>query len=796
MDLMSWSDDMRCLHCDGKLPLYRKITHGQFCSTNHRKAYWQEQERLAVERLLQTHSSLKAMRPPVPAESILGPAVHVDTGLRGFVAPAKVYPQAQGAPWMLAADPLIYEMERGPGKPVWSALEPPVRSLPGAGLMRLLQVWFGPAAFTRMAGRAAAWLPRGGDFAPRPASVAPVDSLALLAVELPVHLSLGPLERIEVGPWPAAPVAAPSPRNPLRSRMPRPQVRFKLSILPVTPEMELKPESDPPAADHLLRLAKFGAREFTLNRFSPQVSSGIEALALLLPPAVYPQRSLLKTTRMTGLAGSTRLPFAPAAVAAAGKLKTGIEALAALLPSAAYPQRSLGKTTRMAGLAGPARLNAVRAAAPASVVGAPRAAAFLKPTPAQAALVLPLRQLSLAMGRGSRYPVQFRHVSTPGQLGGPVDFPVLAADVVLPAPPATATVAPGALLDAIVPEPTRMVPLKVRFGPPVSKPIQPLLLDIATLPQPLRTEHIIRSSGLEPLDEKPVSDHFQADDPASASTFVSSAKAHLWTHAAHFWKLAPRDLKLLAFAIPALLALAFHRELPKVHVAAPAVSTAQLRSSIHNAVNTQLTSVRQAVMERAGVALDDDFRSGLDDWASSGDATAEWSFDANGFVRPGPLALYRPSMNLSDYQLQFLGMIDKQALSWVVRATDFENYYVVKLRVLKPGPRTTLGLTRYAVIHGKAQDRVETPVPLEAQPDTLYRVGLDLDGENFSLVIQGLMIDSWSEPRLKHGGVGFFTSPGEDSRLRWVAVRHQYDMLGRLCAYLAPYETPTTNGSW
>ena len=28
----------------------------------------------------------------------------------------------------------------------------------------------------------------------------------------------------------------------------------------------------------------------------------------------------------------------------------------------------------------------------------------------------------------------------------------------------------------------------------------------------------------------------------------------------------------------------------------------------------------------------------------------EWSFDATGFVRPGPLALYRPSMGLTDYQ--------------------------------------------------------------------------------------------------------------------------------------------------
>src|SRR5215467_4582698 len=62
MGLMSWSDDVRCLYCDGRLPLYRKISHGQFCSSAHRKAYWQEQERLAVERLHQTHDSLRSYR--------------------------------------------------------------------------------------------------------------------------------------------------------------------------------------------------------------------------------------------------------------------------------------------------------------------------------------------------------------------------------------------------------------------------------------------------------------------------------------------------------------------------------------------------------------------------------------------------------------------------------------------------------------------------------------------------------------------------------------------------------------
>src|SRR6266404_1411408 len=69
---MSWADDIRCLYCDGRLPLYRKITNGQFCNAAHRKAYWQEQERLAVERLQQTHDSLRVFRPQGTVEQILG----------------------------------------------------------------------------------------------------------------------------------------------------------------------------------------------------------------------------------------------------------------------------------------------------------------------------------------------------------------------------------------------------------------------------------------------------------------------------------------------------------------------------------------------------------------------------------------------------------------------------------------------------------------------------------------------------------------------------------------------------
>src|SRR6185436_4632399 len=73
MGTMSWSDDTRCLFCDGKLPLFRKLAQGQFCSKSHQEAYWKEQDHLAVQVLHRTHDAIQAYKISAPIESILGP---------------------------------------------------------------------------------------------------------------------------------------------------------------------------------------------------------------------------------------------------------------------------------------------------------------------------------------------------------------------------------------------------------------------------------------------------------------------------------------------------------------------------------------------------------------------------------------------------------------------------------------------------------------------------------------------------------------------------------------------------
>jgi hypothetical protein len=369
METMSWSDDMRCLFCDGKLPLYRKITHGQFCSTSHRKAYWQEQERLAVERLHQTHSSLRAAMPRASVESILGPPVQVETVLGGFVAPAQIYPQAQGAPWLLAADPLVYDMELIPGKPVWTRSEPAAQSLPGARVIDMAQVWFGASWF------GSSCIPalelRGGDYLPRPVRLEPVSLLRLADQdELPVHLPpLGLPSSAGIAPAPIAPATAARPRNPLPSRMPRPTVRLNLAIAPVTPEIEHAPEPEAPIADRLFPLLRFGVREI-----APTLKSAAEPLASLLSMVSHPQHRVVKAAYMAELARPLPLARVRAAASAGAQAEPRgafTPFLAALLSTVSHPQHRVAKPTRRAELTRLLPLARFHAAAPAGAPAEP-----------------------------------------------------------------------------------------------------------------------------------------------------------------------------------------------------------------------------------------------------------------------------------------------------------------------------------------------------------------------------------------------------------------------------------------
>jgi hypothetical protein len=212
-----------------------------------------------------------------------------------------------------------------------------------------------------------------------------------------------------------------------------------------------------------------------------------------------------------------------------------------------------------------------------------------------------------------------------------------------------------------------------------------------------------------------------------------------------------------------------------------------------------LNTIKKGIASRAGVQLTEDFRSGFDNWIGGGNASRTWIFDQTGFVQPSQLAIYRPSLSMSDYTMEFLGELDRKALTWVFRATDIRNHYVAKILVATPGPLPTLAFRRYAVIGGKSTKATETILPITMR-GSMFQVRLQAQGSNFSVYIGDRLAAFWTDTRLPIGGVGFFSSKGENSRIRWVRVEHQYDVLGRICAYLSPSAVASLNshlnGSW
>ena len=827
MESMLRSDDMRCLFCDAKLPLHRKIANGQFCSTAHRKEYWKEQERLAVERLTQTdqtlratfaelHASLAEQEPvPVAALAELESPFPGSNTSRKKAAARKISPAHEELARRSSNRGRVGRANFvNPGRPdgsSWSAFVP--RSEPldflisdfVAPSVQAMSLRFEPAALlgvntcgVSLAGpvklssvpsveESAVVKPAATTATPKAVepSASPVshDLIFRFAPEEPAVLRTSP-----DAPCPAPEIlSAPVAPTPVAEEAPAMQEAHAVEERPATQEaaapefaarvaMKVAPVDGALSGSARIEVLPVEARPLELA-----VVAGVPARAEAAPRLGQP--AAMKT-----LAAYASLPFGSSAIRVA-------VASAGWMPPAMLPFHELAPFGQAESLCTPPL---------ARLLGLPRphaAAVACEPSSRVRALD---QAGSLMLGARAPRPIapSLRYASAARYpLSAPASEPL--RDTVQDVEPHSFDVAmPELRLRAIPsiesPDWGWLVPLSFE-GQPVAGYVGPCVPAAGLVSAfPDARDPNLPASRLEPVPDP----GFQAP-PSSLRMFAHWALPSDPTgrnplhYAADFLSHAPRDLKLALFVIPVLLAMALHPRLPKLHMAAPTASASTERgNNFRQVLAKQLDTMQQNVAARAAVALTDDFRSGLEDWQMRSDLSAAWSFDSNGFVRPGSLALYRPSMGLTDYQLRFLGLIDKNALSFVSRAEDFQNYYVIKLVIMKPGPLPTIGVTRYAVIDGKAQERSDVVAPINAMPDMLYRVDLDVHNDTYLLSLQGQIVDTWSEPRLTHGGIGFFTARGEESRIRWVQLTHQYDMLGRLCAYLAPVNISNTNGRW
>lgn len=148
----------------------------------------------------------------------------------------------------------------------------------------------------------------------------------------------------------------------------------------------------------------------------------------------------------------------------------------------------------------------------------------------------------------------------------------------------------------------------------------------------------------------------------------------------------------------------------------------------------------------------------------------DWASDTAGSRRGRQITLYRPSIGLSNYRMDFTGRIEQKSLGWVFRAADTRNYHVMKLEVVKQGTFPSVKLTRFPVINGVEGLHVERMLPIMVRDDTSYPVRLEASGPRFAVSIHGQVVDVWADDRLKAGGVGFLNEREERGKAHSIRI--------------------------
>ena len=194
--------------------------------------------------------------------------------------------------------------------------------------------------------------------------------------------------------------------------------------------------------------------------------------------------------------------------------------------------------------------------------------------------------------------------------------------------------------------------------------------------------------------------------------------------------------------------------------------------------------ISNLIQNKGSGTLRDDFHSGFGNWEGLGSAAAAWSTEGSE-VRPTSLRLWKPSTSLSNYELEFMGQIDRKSMDWAFRAADLHNYYATKLVITKPGPLPNAGLVRFIVLDGRERERVELPLPLTLERGVDYRVRVSVRGDRFLTSVNGQLISSWTDDRISRGGVGFFSEDGESALLKWVSVSERDSFLGRIASHFS-----------
>ncbi len=162
-------------------------------------------------------------------------------------------------------------------------------------------------------------------------------------------------------------------------------------------------------------------------------------------------------------------------------------------------------------------------------------------------------------------------------------------------------------------------------------------------------------------------------------------------------------------------------------------------------------------------SLEEQFDSGLRNWAGGVD---DWVLDAAG-ARTGSLALFTPTLEKRDYEMEFLARIDHQSVTWVFRAANLNDYHFASIAITEGG---SYEFIRGTVIKGVRTSADPTPITLALNRKNAVTIRLLAKGTHFSVSLDAQPLESWTDSRLPTGGIGFMGAPDDRARIYWVRL--------------------------
>ncbi|MCC6294188.1 MAG: hypothetical protein IT164_16180 [Bryobacterales bacterium] len=133
------------------------------------------------------------------------------------------------------------------------------------------------------------------------------------------------------------------------------------------------------------------------------------------------------------------------------------------------------------------------------------------------------------------------------------------------------------------------------------------------------------------------------------------------------------------------------------------------------------------------------------------------------------LTLHKASMELTNYQVEFVGTVEHRALGWAVRVQDPANYYAAKLR-LNPTGKARLSFLRWRVVDGVPGPETVLPLEMPLPSNEQYQVKVDVRDSRIVTSVQGTVIDRWTDETFSKGGFAYTNQNTERGKISLTSI--------------------------